>query len=206
MEGRVPVEDFGEKQLKSSGVRSPALGYGLAVIVTLLAILLRKLLDPTLENAAPFTAHFVAIMVAAWYGGLAPSLLALGALLTDYSFIDLRGSLAIRDLEHQVSLGLFVVVGVVVAVLSESLHAKDAAEAANRAKGRVSGQYEPRDTHAFERHHRHHGHGVTDMVLRSQLPAKQREFLTMVKDSGETLLTLIDRLEGTTATKDLRKR
>ncbi len=201
MEGRVPVEDFGEKQLKSSGVRSPALGYGLAVIVTLLAILLRKLLDPTLENAAPFTAHFVAIMVAAWYGGLAPSLLALGALLTDYSFIDLRGSLAIRDLEHQVSLGLFVVVGVVVAVLSESLHAKDAAEAANRAKG------------AFPANMSHEIRtplngiiGITDMVLRSQLPAKQREFLTMVKDSGETLLTLIDRLEGTTATKDLRKR
>ncbi len=101
------------------------LRYGLAVIATVLASVLRKLLDPALENAAPFTAYFVAILVTAWYGGFGPSLLALvsGALLADYCFVQPRGSLVIHDLEHQVSLGLFAVVGVAVALLSELLRA-----------------------------------------------------------------------------------
>ena len=99
--------------------------YGVAVLATLLATLLRKLLDPVLDNTAPFTAYYVAIMFTAWYGGLGPSLVALisGAVLADYLFIEPRGSLLIHDLEHQVSLGLYVFVGIVVALLSESLHA-----------------------------------------------------------------------------------
>jgi PAS domain S-box-containing protein len=99
--------------------------YGVAVLATILATILRKLLDPALETAAPFTAYFIAIMVTAWYGGFGPSVLALvsGAVLADYCFVEPRGSLVIHDLEHQVSLGLFIVVGVVVATLSELLHA-----------------------------------------------------------------------------------
>ena len=115
-------------------------------------------LDPVLGDVGPFTAYLVAIMITAWHCGLGPSLLTLGmgAVLADYCFVEPRGSLLLRDLEHQVSLGLFVVVGVVVALLSESLlrsrrraeaalselaaakqsadRAKESAEQANRAK------------------------------------------------------------------------
>ena len=105
--------------------RSLLLRYGAAVVATVLATLLRKLLDPLLGDVSPFSAYFVAIMFTAWYGGLGPSVLALvsGALLASFLFIEPRGSFAIHDLEHQVSLGLYVFVGVVVALLSESLHA-----------------------------------------------------------------------------------
>jgi len=98
--------------------------YGTAVVATLLATLLRKLLDPVLANTAPFSAYYAAVMVAAWYGGLGPALVALlsGALLADYLFIEPHLSLFASNLEHQVGLGLFITVDVVVAVLSESLH------------------------------------------------------------------------------------
>jgi PAS domain S-box-containing protein len=115
--------------------RSLLLRYGVAVLATILATLLRKLLDPVLGHAAPFTAYFVAIMLTAWYGGLGPSLLALvsGALLATYLFVEPRGSFLIHDLEHQVSFGLYLFVGVVVALLSESLHASRRRTEAARA-------------------------------------------------------------------------
>jgi PAS domain S-box-containing protein len=110
--------------------------YGVAVIATIFATLLRKLLDPVLDDTAPFTAYFVAIMFTAWYGGLGPSLVALisGGLLAAYLFIEPRGSPQIHDLEHQVSLGLYVFVGVVVVLLSELLHASRRRTEAARAE------------------------------------------------------------------------
>jgi PAS domain S-box-containing protein len=83
------------------------------------------LLDPILQNTAPFSVYYAAVMCTAWYGGLGPALVALvsGAVLADYLFIEPRLSLFASNLEHQVGLGLYVAVGVVVAVLSESLHA-----------------------------------------------------------------------------------
>ena len=111
--------------MMASRTRDVVLRYGVAIAATVLATLLRKLLDPVLQDAAPFSAYFVAIMFTAWYGGLGPSLVALvcGALLADYWFVGPRGSLMIHDLEHQVSLGLYIFVGIVAALLSESLRA-----------------------------------------------------------------------------------
>jgi hypothetical protein len=54
----------------STSRRSALLHYGVAVVATILATSLRHLLDPVLEDAAPFTAYFLAIMFTAWYGGL----------------------------------------------------------------------------------------------------------------------------------------
>ena len=68
--------------------------YGAAVVAIILATLLRMWLDPFLENRAPFSTYFVAIMFAAWYGGIGPSLMVMvvGALAADYFFIEPRGS------------------------------------------------------------------------------------------------------------------
>ena len=106
--------------------RSHLLRYGVAVTAVVLATLLRKMFDPVLGSAAPFSTYYVAIMFTAWYGGLGPSLVALifGAVLADYYFVEPRGTLlSNNNLEQLVSLGLYFVVGIVVTLLSESLHA-----------------------------------------------------------------------------------
>jgi PAS domain S-box-containing protein len=64
-------------------------------------------------------------MCTAWYAGLGPALVALaaGAVLADVLFVEPHLSLFASNLEHQVGLGLYLVVGAMVAVLCESLHA-----------------------------------------------------------------------------------
>ena len=75
---------------------------------------------------------------------------------------------------------------------------KQAAEALRAGQGggrggqprqeRLPGQHEPRDPHAAERHHRHDGTGCSTRGS----PPEQREYLTVVHDSGEALLALIN--------------
>jgi PAS domain S-box-containing protein len=105
--------------------KSVLVRYGIAVAAIVLATLIRKALDPILENTAPFSAYYAAVMFAAWYGGIGPSLVALlgGAILADLLFIEPHLSLLAFNLEHQLGLGLYLVVGIIVAALSESLHA-----------------------------------------------------------------------------------
>ena len=104
--------------------------YGAAIVAVALATLLRIWLDPFLENRAPFSTYFVAIMFAAWYGGIGPSLVVMvvGALAADYFFIEPRGSIYLYnwvayDVEQEVALGLYFLVGIVIALASESLRA-----------------------------------------------------------------------------------
>jgi PAS domain S-box-containing protein len=120
----------------SNSWQSRLIRYGTALVATLLATLLRKLLDPILENTAPFSIYYAAVMFTAWYGGLGPALLALvsGAVLADYLFIEPRVSLFASNLEHQVGLGLYLAVGVVVALLCESLHVSRRRTEAARAE------------------------------------------------------------------------
>jgi K+-sensing histidine kinase KdpD len=68
-----------------SARRFAALRYGVATLV----VALKLLLDPLIEEQSPFLMLAVAVMVAAWFGGLGPGLLAtaLGALAADYFFL-----------------------------------------------------------------------------------------------------------------------
>ena len=97
--------------------------YGIAVLSVAAATLLRWWLDPIVTDHIPFTVYYAAIMVTVWYGGVGPSILAIisGALVASYLFVEPRGSFLIRDLEHQVGLVLYVFIGIVVTMLTESL-------------------------------------------------------------------------------------
>ena len=77
-------------------------------------------LDPVLGNHAPFATYFAAVMFTAWYCGLGPSLATMvaGALLGSCLFSEPRGSLYIYDLEHQISLLLYICTGCFMALLS----------------------------------------------------------------------------------------
>ena len=90
------------------------------------ATLARTLIDPWLGDTLPFITYFAAIVAAAWFGRLGPSLFAVGlsSIAADWFFIPPRYSLKVSyaDASNWVGLVAFLVVGAIVAALSESLH------------------------------------------------------------------------------------
>ncbi len=73
--------------------------YGLAVIVTAVALFLREVLDPYLGNYTPFITMFPTVALLAAYVGLGPSALSviLGLLGVSYWFVAPRHSFAVWE-------------------------------------------------------------------------------------------------------------
>lgn len=108
--------------------------YGAAVVAVALALALKILIDPLILQDTPFLLVFAAIMLAAWYGGLGPGLVAtaLAALITDYFFLHPQYSFSGPSLEA-VPLLVFLLEGALVSTLTTALHsAKGRAEASTR--------------------------------------------------------------------------
>jgi PAS domain S-box-containing protein len=84
------------------------------------------LLDPWLGDRLPFITYFAAIVAAAWLGRLGPSLfaVALSCLAANWFFISPRYSLraSFDDADAWVGLIVFLVVGTIIAAISELLH------------------------------------------------------------------------------------
>lgn len=82
------------------------------------------LLNPALGDSTPFITLFAAVMLAAWYGGIGPGVLAIlsGAVAADYFLIHPRNEFSFWQGTHLLQLGLFCVVGAVLAMFSEMLH------------------------------------------------------------------------------------
>lgn len=72
--------------------------YGLALLCVILATGLRIVFDTTLHDRLPFATYFVAVLVAVWYGGLGPGLVAmLGSYLGGvYLFLEPRGDFDVQ--------------------------------------------------------------------------------------------------------------
>ena len=90
------------------------------------ATLARTLIDPWLGDRLPFITYFAAIVAAAWFGRLGPSLLAvvLSCIAADWFFMPPRYSLQVSysDASNWVGLATFLVVGAILSAISESLH------------------------------------------------------------------------------------
>jgi PAS domain S-box-containing protein len=122
----------------SSGISSnperPALPrYGVAVLAVVAAVLVRMPFQPLLGATTPFLFFFPAIIVAAWYGGFGPGLLATGlsALGASYFFMDPARAFGVATLAGAVQVSLFAGIGVFITVMSERLlRARRGAEAA----------------------------------------------------------------------------
>jgi PAS domain S-box-containing protein len=114
--------------------------YGVAVVAAAAATGVRMLLDPALEDNQPFVTFFVAVLFTAWYGGLGPSLLAvgLGAAAGVYFFLPPRHSFEISRPQDQVALGLFVFISIATGFLCESLLA------GRRALARLQAEHQAR--------------------------------------------------------------
>jgi PAS domain S-box-containing protein len=97
--------------------------HSVAVLLVLAALALTLVLDPWLAmSRSPFLLFFGAVMVSGWYGGIFPGTVAtvLAAFLTAYFFMSPTLSLAV-NLPDGIRIGLFVMEGLVISVLCDTL-------------------------------------------------------------------------------------
>jgi signal transduction histidine kinase/ActR/RegA family two-component response regulator len=99
-------------------------GYLIAIGATAAVAIIRLAISGTLGNYAPIGTFTIAVVIAAWYGGLGPGLVstALGALIADYLYTPYRYSFRIESMSGAVALGVMVFTGVLLSLLCESLH------------------------------------------------------------------------------------
>jgi PAS domain S-box-containing protein len=111
---------------RSQSRRRQLFSYLVAAGFVAAATFARSLLDPWLGDSLPYITFFPAIVAAAWFGRLGPSLfaVALSCFAVDWFFIPPRHSLTIIFQTPGEWLGLlvFAIVGVLLSALSESLH------------------------------------------------------------------------------------
>jgi signal transduction histidine kinase/ActR/RegA family two-component response regulator len=99
-------------------------GYLIAIGATAVVTIVRLTISDTVGNFAPIVSFTVAIVIAAWYGGLRPGILAtaLSVFAADYLYVPHRHSLRIDTVSGGVSLGVLAFAGVLISLLCESLH------------------------------------------------------------------------------------
>jgi K+-sensing histidine kinase KdpD len=104
--------------------RSTAMRYGAAVLAVLAAFALRYLIYDGPPNRLVFTFFVPAAIVAVWYGGLGPGILAtvLGLLLGDYFFMMSRKALWPLGNRESMAVGVYALTTLVCVILCERLH------------------------------------------------------------------------------------
>ena len=118
------------------------LRYSLAVAAVVLAVVLRLLLDPLLNERLPFITLFAAVAFMAWYGGRGPALfaLALGLLGVAVFVLKPRFSLGIEHHEDVFGLLFYAAISAGCIALFEQLRA--ARSRAERSSVEVRQQYD----------------------------------------------------------------
>jgi K+-sensing histidine kinase KdpD len=98
--------------------------YGVACVLVLAAFLLRLTLFGSLDTRLPFAFFYVAVMIAAWYGGLGPGLSVIGAalLLAGLFFLPRTGVTGVMGEADRTVILLFIINGALVSFLMENLH------------------------------------------------------------------------------------
>jgi PAS domain S-box-containing protein len=121
-----------------SRVRNPFAGYGIAGLCIGFAFAGRVALQPVLGDTAPFMLFILAAIVAAFFGGIGPGLLAAfsGQFIATYFFIAPRYNLLPDSLHQGVYWALYDVVVVSCVVVVEMLHRATARAEANHDRTR----------------------------------------------------------------------
>jgi PAS domain S-box-containing protein len=103
--------------------------YGIAVLLTLLALVGRFALDPILEDRLPYITFFMAVAVTSWYGGWGASVAAvvLGGLASNWFFMSPRHSFGLDSTMQQVGYATYFIVSLTIVAFGQ---------AARRAKHR----------------------------------------------------------------------
>lgn len=125
---------------------SPLRRYGVAVWLSLLALLLTLLLQqPMQQNSpSPFLLFFAAVIVSAWYGGLGPALLttALSVVVSDYFLLSRPYSL-VFDVDNPLRLVTFALMALLISFLTNARKRAEEAVQESNNKLRVIIQASP---------------------------------------------------------------
>jgi PAS domain S-box-containing protein len=99
------------------------LRYGGAFVAVILAVLVRLALDPVLGERFPFATLFFAVLIVAGYGGRGPALAAtaFGALVSARFLLPPRNGFALRGIEEQAGMVLYLAMGLGIALLGGTL-------------------------------------------------------------------------------------
>jgi len=97
--------------------------YAIAGLTMAAALIARFALNPLLGDHQPFCTFYLAVAVAAWFGGLRPALVAVlfGGLAGNWFFVPPRGAFALTDAGDLAGLLTFAAVGVALGVLTDAL-------------------------------------------------------------------------------------
>ena len=100
--------------------------YGIAVVLVLAAFALRWAIFGHLDHRLPFTFFLFAVMIAAWYGGLGPGLLAatVGLLLGDYFFLPQHEAYGQLSDAARTAITFYAINSTLIVLLMEVLHAR----------------------------------------------------------------------------------
>ncbi len=114
---------------------APVVRYAMAVGTTVAATVLRLSLDPILGDRFPFATLFAAVLIAAWFGGFGPALLAsaCGAVLSVWLLVAPRGELVLQNPESTGGLALYLCVSLGIAAIGGAMW---------RARGRAETESE----------------------------------------------------------------
>ena len=104
--------------------RARLIAYGVAVLAPAVSLLVRWPLWPVLEDAVPHMTFFPAVMIAAYFGGFWPGLLATGlcGVAANYFLTRQLSTFHFTSVNDVVALILFVLVGTIISGLCEFLH------------------------------------------------------------------------------------
>src|SRR5882724_2212211 len=104
--------------------RARRIAYSLAVLAPAISLLIRWPLWPVLGDAVPHMTFFPAVMLAAYFGGFWPGLLAtiLSAAAANFFLTGQLRSLHIANVNDIAAVVLFALVGTFISALSESFH------------------------------------------------------------------------------------
>jgi PAS domain S-box-containing protein len=110
--------------MQPPALRSLFLRYGAALGAVAVTAGARLSLDPLLRDRAPTLPFTIAVMLAAWYGGLGPGLFATvtSGLLVAVCWLAPMGSSALDTAGNRLELSLFALIGVAISVLNQSVH------------------------------------------------------------------------------------
>jgi len=106
--------------------RTPLQKYAVAVGAVALAFALRYGIYGTLDHRLPFSFFVTATLVAAWYGGLGPGMLAAisGLLLGDYFFLPKHESGSTMSEAVRTAIGTYALTNTLIVLLFWSLHSR----------------------------------------------------------------------------------